>query len=44
MVVAQVEVLQLRHVREGAADLNDGVIGHVQGGEVSQSVEGVSWQ
>ena len=41
VVVAQVEVLQLRHVGEGAADLHDGVVGHVQGGQVSQGVEGV---
>ncbi len=43
MVVAQVEVFQFRHVSEGAADLHDGVVRHVQSGKVSQSVEGVSW-
>ena len=43
MVVAQVEVLELRHVSEGAPDLYDRVVGDVQGGEVAQRVEGISW-
>lgn len=43
VVVAQVEVLELRHVSEGAPDLYDRVVGDVQGGEVAQRVEGISW-
>ena len=42
VVVAEVEVLELGHVGEGAADLHDRVVRHVQRRQVSQSVESVS--
>ncbi len=42
--MAEVQVAQLGHVHEGAADLNDGVVGHVQGGEAAEGVEGVAGQ
>ena len=44
VVVAEVEVLQLGHVDEGAADLDDSVVRNVQRWKVSQSVECVSWK
>ena len=42
MVVAEVQVLELRHVDEGGADLNDGVVGHVQRAQVAQGMEGIA--
>ena len=33
VVVAEVEVLELGHVHEGAVDVHDGVVGDVEGGE-----------
>ena len=44
MVVAEVQVLELRHVNEGGADLHDGVVGHVQRAQVPQGVEGIARQ
>ena len=41
VVVAEVEVLELGHVDEGAVDVDDGVVGDVQRGELAQRVEGV---
>ena len=39
--VPEVEVLELGHVDEGAVDVDDGVVGDVQRGELAQRVEGV---